>query len=97
MWLYIFRVGLHFDVRFGFGLINAGALVSAALNWSTVPEKYSCRVEASLWVWSPGSFEFYSCFVSEQNGILADNGNRVSEVIAWKITDFEKAFKYLLK
>ncbi|KAJ0174969.1 hypothetical protein K1T71_009110 [Dendrolimus kikuchii] len=35
--------GFHFDVRFGFGLMNAGELVTAALNWSTVPEKQICR------------------------------------------------------
>ncbi|XP_059062217.1 neuroendocrine convertase 1-like [Achroia grisella] len=40
-------VGLRFDVRFGFGLMNAGALVLTALNWTTVPEKHICRVEAS--------------------------------------------------
>ncbi|XP_045501380.1 neuroendocrine convertase 1-like [Colias croceus] len=31
--------GLRFDVRFGFGLLNAARLVSAALNWITVPPK----------------------------------------------------------
>ncbi|XP_045450459.1 neuroendocrine convertase 1-like [Melitaea cinxia] len=40
-------VGLWFDVRFGFGLLNAGAIVSAALNWTTVPDKCICRVDAS--------------------------------------------------
>ncbi|KAM3960400.1 neuroendocrine convertase 1-like [Aphomia sociella] len=40
-------VGLRFDVRFGFGLMNAGALVLAALNWTAVPDKHICRVEAS--------------------------------------------------
>ncbi|KAL0870759.1 hypothetical protein ABMA27_005693 [Loxostege sticticalis] len=40
-------VGLRFDVRFGFGLMNAGALVTAALNWTTVPEKFVCRIEAT--------------------------------------------------
>ncbi|CAK1580824.1 unnamed protein product [Parnassius mnemosyne] len=39
-------VGLRFDIRFGFGLLNAGALVKAALNWTTVPDKTSCRIEA---------------------------------------------------
>ncbi|XP_063382912.1 neuroendocrine convertase 1-like [Cydia fagiglandana] len=37
-------VGLRFDVRFGFGLLNAEALVSRALNWITVPEKLTCHV-----------------------------------------------------
>ncbi|XP_049871598.1 neuroendocrine convertase 1-like isoform X2 [Pectinophora gossypiella] len=40
-------VGLRFDVRFGFGLLNAGALVLTALNWTTVPEKHICSVGAS--------------------------------------------------
>ncbi|XP_063829835.1 neuroendocrine convertase 1-like [Ostrinia nubilalis] len=40
-------VGLRFDVRFGFGLMNAAALVLTALNWTTVPEKSVCRIEAS--------------------------------------------------
>ncbi|XP_013149101.1 PREDICTED: neuroendocrine convertase 1-like [Papilio polytes] len=38
--------GFRFDVRFGFGLLNAAALVKSALNWTTVPEKCSCRIEA---------------------------------------------------
>ncbi|KAI5643877.1 subtilase family domain-containing protein [Phthorimaea operculella] len=38
-------VGLRFDIRFGFGLMNAGALVAASLNWTTVPNKHICRVE----------------------------------------------------
>ncbi|XP_045513292.1 neuroendocrine convertase 1-like [Pieris brassicae] len=32
-------IGLRFNVRFGFGLLNADALVAKALNWTTVPEK----------------------------------------------------------
>ncbi|XP_032514726.2 neuroendocrine convertase 1-like [Danaus plexippus] len=39
--------GLYFDVRFGFGLLNAGSLVNAALNWTTVPSAVSCRIDAS--------------------------------------------------
>ncbi|CAH2087643.1 unnamed protein product [Euphydryas editha] len=41
-------IGLWFDVRFGFGLLNAGALVSAALNWTTVPVKQVCQVTSPL-------------------------------------------------
>ncbi|XP_073960255.1 neuroendocrine convertase 1-like isoform X2 [Choristoneura fumiferana] len=37
-------VGLRFDVRFGFGLLDAEALVRRALNWVTVPEKQICHV-----------------------------------------------------
>lgn len=40
-------VGLRFDIRFGFGLMNAGGLVKAALNWTNVPEKSICRLKAS--------------------------------------------------
>ncbi|RVE44747.1 hypothetical protein evm_010599 [Chilo suppressalis] len=40
-------VGLRFDIRFGFGLMNAGALVAAALNWTTVPEKFTCQIETA--------------------------------------------------
>ncbi|CAK1542022.1 unnamed protein product [Leptosia nina] len=36
-------VGLRFDVRFGFGLLNAGALIATALNWTTVPQKQICE------------------------------------------------------
>lgn len=39
--------GLYFDVRFGFGLMNAGALVTKALNWTTVPRAYTCRVDTT--------------------------------------------------
>lgn len=42
----VFSIGLRFDVRFGFGLLNAGALVAAALNWTTVPDKHECRIKA---------------------------------------------------
>ncbi|KAL4717118.1 hypothetical protein ACJJTC_017005 [Scirpophaga incertulas] len=37
--------GLRFDVRFGFGLMNAGAMVKASLNWTTVPEKFICQIK----------------------------------------------------
>ncbi|KAJ2949412.1 hypothetical protein O0L34_g15327 [Tuta absoluta] len=40
-------VGLRFDIRFGFGLMNAGALVAASINWTTVPNKHICRIEVS--------------------------------------------------
>ncbi|XP_069360440.1 neuroendocrine convertase 1-like [Maniola hyperantus] len=40
--------GLRFDIRFGFGLLNAGALVTNALNWTTVPAKQICRINASF-------------------------------------------------
>ncbi|XP_075979431.1 neuroendocrine convertase 1-like [Anticarsia gemmatalis] len=39
--------GLYFDVRFGYGLLNAGALVSMALNWTSVPRKHVCRVDTA--------------------------------------------------
>ncbi|XP_060527002.1 neuroendocrine convertase 1-like [Cylas formicarius] len=37
--------GLWFSTKFGFGLMNAAGLVSAAVNWTTVPPKASCSVE----------------------------------------------------
>ncbi|XP_041980967.1 neuroendocrine convertase 1-like [Aricia agestis] len=40
-------VGLHYDLRFGFGLLNAGALVEAALNWTTVPAKTTCTATST--------------------------------------------------
>ncbi|GIZ01576.1 neuroendocrine convertase 1 [Caerostris extrusa] len=40
-------VGLMYNSRFGFGLINAEALVKTALNWTTVPEKAICRDSSS--------------------------------------------------
>ncbi|XP_053611965.1 neuroendocrine convertase 1-like isoform X2 [Plodia interpunctella] len=39
--------GFRFDIRFGFGLLNAGALVATSLNWTSVPEKSICRVKSS--------------------------------------------------
>ncbi|XP_068622871.1 neuroendocrine convertase 1-like [Battus philenor] len=38
--------GLRFDIRFGFGLLNADVLVKTALNWTTVPKKTVCHIEA---------------------------------------------------
>lgn len=42
-----FSAGLYFDVRFGFGLLNAGALVKMALNWTSVPNDNVCHVNAA--------------------------------------------------
>nr|CAH7717328.1 unnamed protein product [Callosobruchus chinensis] len=36
--------GLWFNDRFGFGLMNAHGLITAAKNWVTVPERKSCKV-----------------------------------------------------
>ncbi|VVC92039.1 unnamed protein product [Leptidea sinapis] len=42
------KAGLLFDLRFGFGLLNAEALVVAALNWTTVPKKHICAASPRL-------------------------------------------------
>lgn len=39
--------GLIFNSRFGFGLLNAKAMVDAALNWHNVPKKSICAVAPS--------------------------------------------------
>ncbi|KPJ14455.1 Neuroendocrine convertase 1 [Papilio machaon] len=39
------NAGFRFDIRFGFGLLNAASLVKSALNWTTVPDKFICRIE----------------------------------------------------
>lgn len=39
--------GLIFNSRFGFGLLNAKAMVDAALNWQNVPKKSICIVSPS--------------------------------------------------
>nr|WBW70068.1 venom protein [Lampona murina] len=39
--------GLMYNSRFGFGLINAELMVKMALNWTLVPEKTSCNVNAT--------------------------------------------------
>ncbi|KAK0171665.1 hypothetical protein PV328_005088 [Microctonus aethiopoides] len=38
--------GFWFNSRFGFGLMNAHSLVTAAYNWSRVPNKIECTVKA---------------------------------------------------
>lgn len=38
--------GYWVNTRFGYGLMNAFGLVSAAANWTTVPEKFLCLVDA---------------------------------------------------
>ncbi|KAG7206694.1 hypothetical protein KM043_000369 [Ampulex compressa] len=38
--------GFWFNSRFGFGLMNAYALVTAGHNWTTVPQKRICRITA---------------------------------------------------
>ncbi|XP_024879429.1 neuroendocrine convertase 1-like isoform X1 [Temnothorax curvispinosus] len=37
--------GFWFNSRFGFGLMNAYALVTTSYNWTTVPEKTICKVD----------------------------------------------------
>ncbi|XP_030764512.1 neuroendocrine convertase 1-like [Sitophilus oryzae] len=39
--------GLWFSTKFGFGLMNAFGLVSAAANWTNVPEYHTCAVAFS--------------------------------------------------
>lgn len=39
--------GLWFNTRFGFGLMNALGFVKAAANWTTVPERLVCSVNAA--------------------------------------------------
>jgi len=36
--------GFKVNTRFGFGLLDANALVKAALKWKTVPEKRICEI-----------------------------------------------------
>lgn len=38
---------LRFNVRFGFGLMDAEAMVRAAINWTKVPQKSICTVQAA--------------------------------------------------
>ncbi|XP_023311252.1 neuroendocrine convertase 1-like [Anoplophora glabripennis] len=38
--------GLWFNNRFGFGLMNAFGLVGAATNWTTVPARRTCEIQA---------------------------------------------------
>lgn len=40
--------GLWFNHRFGFGLLNAEALVTAALTWKAVPAKSICYINATF-------------------------------------------------
>lgn len=40
--------GLMFNSRFGFGLLDALALVTRATKWANVPEKAICRVHSHL-------------------------------------------------
>lgn len=36
-------VGLEFNHLFGFGVLDAGAMVALAKNWKTVPPRYHCE------------------------------------------------------
>ena len=36
--------GFRYNLRFGFGLMNAHTFVKTAINWTTVPEKSICAV-----------------------------------------------------
>ena len=39
--------GLQFSHRFGFGMLDAAAIVNRALHWVTVPERLNCSVRAT--------------------------------------------------
>ncbi|XP_043523370.1 neuroendocrine convertase 1-like isoform X1 [Frieseomelitta varia] len=39
--------GFWFNSRFGYGLMNAYALVSASYNWTTVPDKTICKADVA--------------------------------------------------
>lgn len=41
-------VGLEFNHLFGFGVLDAGAMVSLAKKWRTVPPRYHCEAGAIL-------------------------------------------------
>ena len=49
-------VGLEFNHLFGFGVLDAGAMVALAKQWKTVPARYHCeggsdkKVGRSQWV-----------------------------------------------
>lgn len=36
-------VGLEFNHLFGFGVLDAGAMVALAKQWKTVPPRYHCE------------------------------------------------------
>jgi proprotein convertase subtilisin/kexin type 2 len=36
-------VGLEFNHLFGYGVLDAGAMVALAKNWKTVPPRYHCE------------------------------------------------------
>lgn len=38
--------GNRFNTRFGFGLMNAHGLVKASINWTRVPVKSICVIQA---------------------------------------------------
>jgi len=44
--------GLEFNHLFGYGVLDAGAIVDLAINWTTVPERFHCdinTVEINRW------------------------------------------------
>jgi len=44
-------VGLEFNHLFGYGVLDAGAMVAMAKEWKTVPQRYHCdggRVNKTL-------------------------------------------------
>lgn len=41
-------VGLEFNHLFGFGVLDAGAIVSLAKKWRTVPPRYHCEAGAIM-------------------------------------------------
>lgn len=60
-------VGRYISNKFGYGLMDASALVKLARVWKTVPEQYLCTYEYKLQ--SP-KFVFYFTFVIISYGIF---------------------------
>lgn len=41
-------VGLEFNHLFGYGVLDAGAMVALAKKWKTVPPRYHCEAGSML-------------------------------------------------
>ena len=41
-------VGLEFNHLFGYGVLDAGAMVALAKKWKTVPPRYHCEAGSVL-------------------------------------------------
>lgn len=73
-------VGLEFNHLFGYGVLDAGAMVALAKKWKTVPPRYHCEAGSVLetqWVY------FHSSTIQSQEFATQEQRNTTSSFLSF--------------